>query len=145
MRLPVCEPVRDADRAWVREFVIARWGAETAVGHGVVYRPDTLPGFIAVVDEERVGLITYHVAEGECEVVTIDSTRPDQGIGTTLIAAVVAEAGLAGCRRVWLVTTNDNLHALRFYTEARLRPGGSASRRRGSLTPAQAANTAEWR
>lgn len=28
---------------------------------------------------------------------------------------VLAAARGADCRRVWLVTTNDNLHALRFY------------------------------
>jgi RimJ/RimL family protein N-acetyltransferase len=31
------------------------------------------------------------------------------------LSAVVDEARLAGCGRVWLVTTNDNTRALRFY------------------------------
>ncbi len=32
-----------------------------------------------------------------------------------LIEAVKQAAVSAGCRRLWLITTNDNLHALRFY------------------------------
>jgi len=32
-----------------------------------------------------------------------------------LINAVVEQARGRKCRRVWLVTTNDNLHALAFY------------------------------
>jgi ribosomal protein S18 acetylase RimI-like enzyme len=32
-----------------------------------------------------------------------------------LIEAVVGAARSAGCRRVWLITTNDNLTALAFY------------------------------
>ena len=46
---------------------------------------------------------------------TLDSTRPDIGIGTRLIQAVTQAAQAAGCKRLWLITTNDNLHALRFY------------------------------
>jgi ribosomal protein S18 acetylase RimI-like enzyme len=37
------------------------------------------------------------------------------GIGTALIDAVRDVAERAGCTRLWLVTTNDNLDALRFY------------------------------
>jgi ribosomal protein S18 acetylase RimI-like enzyme len=36
-------------------------------------------------------------------------------VGSALIAAVRAAAQAAGCRRLWLVTTNDNTRALRFY------------------------------
>jgi ribosomal protein S18 acetylase RimI-like enzyme len=47
--------------------------------------------------------------------VTIDSAKPGIGIGTLLIEAVTQAAREAGCKRLWLITTNDNLHALRFY------------------------------
>lgn len=46
---------------------------------------------------------------------TISSTRPGIGIGTRLIKAVTQAAQEAGCKRIWLITTNDNLDALRFY------------------------------
>jgi hypothetical protein len=61
---------------------------ETVVGHGVIYHPHTLPGRIAVVGGERVGLLTYHIAGGQCEVVSIDSTQSNQGVGTALLAAI---------------------------------------------------------
>ena len=111
----VVRPLQPADRDWVRRFTIERWGAETVVGHGTVYHPADLPGFFALVKGEPVGLVTYHLAGTDCEIVTIDSLRPGQGIGTTLIAKVEDAARQAGCRRVWLTTTNDNLDALRFY------------------------------
>ena len=31
------------------------------------------------------------------------------------MAAATEEARRQGCRRLWLITTNDNTHALRFY------------------------------
>jgi len=47
--------------------------------------------------------------------VTIDSLVEGQGVGTALIAAVAEAARASGCLRLWLVTTNDNVDALRFY------------------------------
>jgi N-acetylglutamate synthase-like GNAT family acetyltransferase len=38
-----------------------------------------------------------------------------QGVGTALIEEVKAEARSQGCTRLWLITTNDNLPALKFY------------------------------
>lgn len=46
---------------------------------------------------------------------SLDSLRESQGIGTALMEAVKKVALEAGCCRIWLITTNDNLHALRFY------------------------------
>lgn len=66
-------------------------------------------------DGERAGLATYGLEGGECEVITLNSLVPGRGVGRTLLEAVVTEARAAACWRVWLVTTNDNLPALRFY------------------------------
>ena len=104
-----------ADRDWVARHVAEHWGAEIVVAHGALYHPAALPGFVAEADGEAAGLVTFHIAGDACEIVTLDSLRPDQGIGTALIEAVKSAAGAAGCRRLWLITTNDNLHALGFY------------------------------
>jgi GNAT superfamily N-acetyltransferase len=47
--------------------------------------------------------------------VTLNSLKGNRGVGTTLIEAVKAEAQNNNCQRVWLVTSNDNTDALRFY------------------------------
>jgi len=103
------------DRAWIPGYIAERWGAPTVIAHGVVYRPQELQGFVAHSDDERIGLITYHVAEGECEIVSLNSDRRGSGIGTALLEAVKDAAWEKCCRRLWLITTNDNLDALRFY------------------------------
>jgi ribosomal protein S18 acetylase RimI-like enzyme len=108
-------PLHSADRDWVAKFITERWGAETVVGHGVVYKPAELPGFVAIQQNQKVGLLTYHLEGESCEIVTIDSTQPSSGIGTALIEAVKKVARAAKCKRLWLITTNDNLNALRFY------------------------------
>jgi ribosomal protein S18 acetylase RimI-like enzyme len=108
-------PLGAADAAWVSRHIAEEWGSEIAVAHGAIYRPAELPGFVAESDGEAVGLLTYHIDEDACEIVTLDSQRAGQGIGTALIEAAKDAARQSGCRRLWLVTTNDNTHALRFY------------------------------
>jgi ribosomal protein S18 acetylase RimI-like enzyme len=107
-------PVAASDRDWVREVTIAEWGSEIVVVHGDVLRPGELPGFVAWIDGERAGLLTYEVRDGALEIVTLNSWREGSGVGTALCAAAEAEARRAGCRRLWLITTNDNLEALGF-------------------------------
>lgn len=103
--------LRDDERDWVRRVIAERWGAETAVAHGVVYRPETLPGFVVEDGGRPLGLLTYHVEDDACEVVTIDAFEEGRVVGTALIDAVRA----LGHTRLWLITTNDNVRAHRFY------------------------------
>jgi len=108
-------PLSSADRDWVARHVTEQWGAEIVVAHGALYHPGDLPGFVAEMAGEVAGLVTFHIAGDACEIVTLDSLSEGKGVGTTLIEAVKAAAIAAGCRRLWLITTNDNLHALGFY------------------------------
>jgi ribosomal protein S18 acetylase RimI-like enzyme len=107
--------VTPGDRPWISGLMAERWGADTVVVHGTVYRPAELSAFVAERLGERVGLITYRVVGQDCEIVTLDSLNAGLGIGTGLIEALKGAAQQAGCTRLWLVTTNDNLEALRFY------------------------------
>jgi ribosomal protein S18 acetylase RimI-like enzyme len=103
------------DREWVSQFMLKHWGSNKVVSRGVVYYPQDLPGFVALYESEKVGLVTYNITGTSCEIVTINSIRPSSGVGTVLIEAVKDTAMKSGCKRLWLITTNDNLNALRFY------------------------------
>jgi ribosomal protein S18 acetylase RimI-like enzyme len=108
-------PLEDADRDWVREHARRRWGGERVVSRGRVREVAGLAGFAAIEDGRPVGLLTYAIEDGDCEVVTLDSEPEGRGAGSAVVAALAAEARRRRWRRVWLVTTNDNLRALRFY------------------------------
>ena len=60
-------------------------------------------------------MITYRAEGNACEIVTLNSLVEGRGIGTALVQAVREVAVNAGCKRLWLITTNDNLTALRFW------------------------------
>ena len=108
-------PITLEDRPWIRSILSEHWGAIEIVSRGRIYTGDQLPGFIAHSRGSPIGLITYQIAGEQCEIITLDSMVPASGIGSALIARVRQEALAASCRRLWLITTNDNLPALRFY------------------------------
>ncbi|MBA7522815.1 hypothetical protein ES705_14935 [subsurface metagenome] len=108
-------PVDSDDADWIAQFITERWGAEFIAAHYEVFHCRNLPGFVATEAGKKVGLLTYKIVAGDCEVVSLDSLRPCMSIGTGLIDAVKAAAVESGCKRLWLVTTNDNMNALRFY------------------------------
>ena len=104
-----------ADLPRLRQFWKERWDDEFVVAQGTVFNPENVSGFIALDGTDWVGLVTYSFLETDCEIVSIDSLREGQGIGTELIEKVIEEAKANGCHRVHLYTTNDNLRALGFY------------------------------
>jgi len=110
--------VREAaagDREWIAPLLEERWGATTVVSRGVIRDAAALPGFVAEAGGRPAGLATYAIVDDACELVTIDSLEEGRGVGTALVTAVVEAGRAAGCRRVWCITTNDNVAALRFY------------------------------
>jgi GNAT superfamily N-acetyltransferase len=145
MAVYTIRPVRTEDAGWIRGLMREHWAAEFVFVHGTRFQPDALPGFLAEIGTEKSGLITYAVAGGECEIVTLDSLVPGKGIGGALIDAVRNAAGLSGCRRLFVVTTNDNLRALRFYQRkgfalCALRPNALEETRRLKPVPAVGAD-----
>ena len=103
------------DKKWVRNFIIRHWGAEKVISRRKAYYPEKLAGFLAIKDKKHLGLITYNIKARSCEIITINSTVRRKGIGTALIGAVQKVAKLARCKRLWFITTNDNLYGLRFW------------------------------
>ena len=99
----------------LRQFLIGYWGGEEMITRGHVYRPEQLEGFVVEDGQEWVGLLTFSMKGGECEVTSLDSLRERQGIGSKLLNQAIEEARVRGCNRLFLITTNDNLNALGFY------------------------------
>lgn len=115
MALFQIRPLQEADRGWIGHLLREWWCSTQIVTRGRIHHADQLPGFIAIHEGNRVGLVTYRLEEDECEIITLNSLIGGMGIGSALIEAVRAAAIPSGCKRLWLITTNDNLSALGFY------------------------------
>ena len=85
------------------------------VVHGESIDLSTASGYCAMEDDEIIGLITYRTADGEMEILSLDSLRENNGVGTALLNKAILKAKEIGCAKITLITTNDNLSALRFY------------------------------
>jgi ribosomal protein S18 acetylase RimI-like enzyme len=99
----------------LRQFWIEHWGDEIMISRGKVYRTEQLEGFVMEDGDEWVGLLTFFIEDNELEVTSLDSLREGQGIGTLLLNEAVEQARSSNCKRIFLITTNDNLNALGFY------------------------------
>lgn len=110
-------PTGEDDRTFIREFITHHWHGEAIVVHGAIFYPTELPGFLAFYHEKVVGLITFQIQGGECEIITLDSLLPGHGVGIQLLDAVKQSAQKHDCHRLSVTTTNDNTHALRFYQQ----------------------------
>jgi ribosomal protein S18 acetylase RimI-like enzyme len=108
-------PREPSDDDFVRAILTRSWGSTRVAAHGMLIDAAGLPGLVAWLDGRPVGLLTYRVEGDSCEVVTIDASVRGKGVGTALLGAAEDAANAAGARRLWLITTNDNLAALRFY------------------------------
>ncbi|PNX52778.1 MAG: GNAT family N-acetyltransferase [Thermoplasmata archaeon M9B2D] len=103
------------DRDWIIELLLENWASNIIVTRGMTYEADKLPAIIAEVDGLRVGLLTYCIMNYELEIVTMNAIEKGRGVGSALLDEVQKIAKMNRCRRIWLITTNDNIDALRFY------------------------------
>jgi ribosomal protein S18 acetylase RimI-like enzyme len=99
----------------LRQFWAEHWGGEIMITRGRIYHPEQLEGYVIEAGDEWVGLLTYVIENDELEVTSLDSLREGQGLGTLLLNEAVEQARSSNCKRIFLITTNDNLNALGFY------------------------------
>ncbi|HEV2786925.1 MAG TPA: GNAT family N-acetyltransferase [Solirubrobacteraceae bacterium] len=114
-------PARDDERGFIERRVAELWGLPV-VGLGRIHDVSAMPALVCAGAGEPLGFATYDPQENAaCELVTILALRSRAGVGSALLEGVAREATRVGCRRLWLVTSNDNLDALRFYQRRGLR------------------------
>jgi ribosomal protein S18 acetylase RimI-like enzyme len=102
----------EADLPWAERLVGGGLGGRLQVRLGSVIDALACPGLVAEADGDPVGIVTFDADGSDVEVVYIEVTAKHNGVGSRLLDALEAQTE---AQRLWLVTTNDNLDALRFY------------------------------
>lgn len=105
----------DADNELMTSIAIKLWGSIEIISKNHIYDILKLPAFAVESDGKCIGFIVYTKERKECEIVALYSSIEKQGAATRLIDMVKKQAKNDRCERVWLMTTNDNTQALRFY------------------------------
>ena len=107
--------VTSQDTPLIESLIISDWGGEPFFIRGTYFYPSRLPGIIAFSGDTVEGYLFYEIQGNECEIIVLKAYKQFQGLGTTLIEQVTQIAKEQGCQRIFLMTTNDNIDALRFY------------------------------
>jgi len=107
--------LRSVDRDFVTSFLGRHRLSETVFSRGHLHAADSLPGFVAFRDSDPVGLLVYAIADDGLEILVFHTTVDRIGLGSALIREAKKAARKNGCRRLWLVVTNDDTRSLGFY------------------------------
>ncbi|SIT03990.1 GNAT family N-acetyltransferase [Alicyclobacillus vulcanalis] len=115
VRIEVVRPRSAADKRWLAELWARAWGGDVMVSRGQIHRLQDAEAFLAIGDGAYLGAATFILEDEACELLSLNSLTEGMGVGTRLLQAVEHAAEQAGARYVTLITSNDNLKAMRFY------------------------------
>ncbi|MFL0246579.1 GNAT family N-acetyltransferase [Candidatus Clostridium stratigraminis] len=107
--------ISSENRKQINDFISLRWFSTVMVVRGELVDMTILDGFVIYESEKIIGLVTYKINDTDCEIMSLDSLNEKQGIGTALVNKVIETARENKCRKIKLITTNDNIISLRFY------------------------------
>ena len=109
-------PRRTCRPAGCATYVTDTWHADFVVAHGRADPPGRrCLGSSRLMETGSRATLRFGSIETAVSWSRSPSDLASAGIGSLLLERVVAAAREAGCSRLWLTTTNDNVDALRFY------------------------------
>lgn len=109
------KPITKEIRNEINSILIDEWESTNIIVRGKIIDGTILDGFVAMKNNNIIGLITYKIEESECEIISLNSFIKNKGIATSLIERTKQIANANKCDRLKLITTNDNIKAMEFY------------------------------
>ena len=94
---------QENDANLIRDLMTKYWGGEPLVINGKSYYPSKLNGILLFKEEKEYEIIVFEVF------------NKFNGLGTIILNEFIKIAKSQNCTKIHLMTTNDNLDALRFY------------------------------
>lgn len=129
-----------ADHEWAMRLLSGHGGGIPQVARlGELLNPLEKEGLVAERDGQPIGLLTVNETDRGMEVLTLHSAVEGIGAGSRLLETALRVAVASGAPRLWLVTTNDNLHGIRWYLRRGMRVAavhsGATDADRAALKP----------
>ncbi|MGE7216657.1 GNAT family N-acetyltransferase [Priestia koreensis] len=104
----------ESDEQWIEQVLEEYWGGTTMVTRGTSHNLLQYPAWVAKRGDQPSGVLIYRMEQNECEILLLQSFDKYKGIGTQLLSTFL-QSVQHEAERIWLITSNDNLDALRFY------------------------------
>lgn len=108
-------PICTQNKQQINTFITDHWFSTKMIIRGKIVDMTKVDGIIAMDADKIVGLLTYVINNDTCEITSLDSLQEGCGIGTALVNKIISIAKEKKCNRIIVVTTNDNINAIRFY------------------------------
>ena len=107
--------IDDAFRTKVQPIIEETWGSPLLAINGKLWDSRTMPGYVAICDTTVLGYLLYEFHDDVCEIMALQSVAQNIGIASALIECVKQTAKESNTNKVIVQTSNDNIHAIRFY------------------------------
>lgn len=107
--------IQENEKQQVKELFIREWNSDVMVSRGNIHHVENLDTIIAIENEKIAGVLTFHQDGKSIEIVSLDSFYEGKGIGTKLLDFALNHFKTLNPGKIWLITSNDNCHAMRFY------------------------------
>lgn len=88
------------NRQLINEFISSHWFSTDIVVRGELVDMTKVDGFVMFDKENIIGLITYRIIDKECEIMSLNSLKEKQGIGSSLIQKVKEIAIIRNARNL---------------------------------------------
>lgn len=103
------------DSTLIQELMEKYWGGEPLIVNGEKYYPSKLPGFLLEQAGKIQGFLFYTVHDAIYEIIVFEVFNKFTGLGTIMLNKFVQLVKNQQGSKIQVMTTNDNLDALRFY------------------------------
>jgi ribosomal protein S18 acetylase RimI-like enzyme len=115
--LLLVRPIGPDDAPYQLDALRRHTAGPRVVSRGRLHDGMAFGGYLAEIDGDPAGvaIVRPEPDDASVELLFIAADVGGAGVGAALLAACVDGARAAGAQRVWLVTTNDNTPAIRFY------------------------------
>lgn len=110
-----CVFVNEKKRQKVINFIRKHWLSTEMIIRGNIIDMTQVDGLVIFDNEEIIALLTYIIKHDICEIISLNSLVKKKGIGSLLIEKIIAIANQRHCKKIIVITTNDNINAIRFY------------------------------
>lgn len=111
----IFEQITNNNRSLINSFITEQWFTTKMIIRGKEIDMTAVEGIFALEAEKIIGLITYIVYGDTLEITSLDSLCENKGLGTDLLLKVIRIAKENNFKKIVLITTNDNINAIRFY------------------------------
>jgi N-acetylglutamate synthase-like GNAT family acetyltransferase len=105
----------NGDSSWINEKLKENWGSSIIVSRRKKHEQSDLCGFVIENNKKKLGICLYRIENNECEMVVLEAFERKKGIGTALLSKLIENCSIDRIKRIWLITTNDNIDALLYY------------------------------